>query len=153
MKHKSYARPNYGFRLSWSNEDAEFVATCVEIDGVSGLGATKSAALAESEKALDLVLADFASEGIALPPVQPPVEHSGQFRVRLPRELHSKLVRRADEEAVSLNALVLSYVSMGLGDAEARTQSIRAVRELVQELYTAVQVQNLSQTQGTLPFR
>ena len=99
------------------------------------------------------MLADFASEGATPPPIQAPSAHSGQFRVRLPREFHSRLVRQADDDGVSLNTLVLSYLAMGLGDADARTQSIRAVRELVQELYTAVQVQNLSQTQGTLPFR
>ncbi|MBI3971593.1 MAG: toxin-antitoxin system HicB family antitoxin [Chloroflexi bacterium] len=40
---------------------------------------------------------------------------SGRLVVRLPKSMHGELARRAAEEGVSLNQLILSYVSRCLG--------------------------------------
>jgi hypothetical protein len=40
-------------------------------------------------------------------------EFSGKFNVRVPKLLHAKLVRLADEQGVSLNALVQTILMSG----------------------------------------
>ena len=59
------------------------------------------------------------AEGWAIP--EPVVEspYSGQFRLRLPRSLHAWLSDRAEREGVSLNTLVLEFLSRARGAAEA----------------------------------
>jgi antitoxin HicB len=42
--------------------------------------------------------------------------YSGKFVQRIPKSLHEELAERAEKENVSLNTLVLSYISKCLGD-------------------------------------
>jgi antitoxin HicB len=44
---------------------------------------------------------------------------SGRFVQRVPRSLHAQLIARAKIEGVSLNTLVVSIVSQGLGQRQA----------------------------------
>lgn len=41
--------------------------------------------------------------------------HSGQFRVRVPVELHAALVAEAERQGVSLNTLIVALLSGGIG--------------------------------------
>ena len=111
--------PNYGYRVVWSDEDRAYVATCAELDGLSGLGDTAQEALSELHVAVGLAIEEFADTGAAIPKPMPAASHSGQFRLRLPKSVHARLADRAEWEGVSLNALIMSYVALGLGDAEA----------------------------------
>jgi antitoxin HicB len=43
-------------------------------------------------------------------------DYSGKFVQRIPKSLHEELSERAKKENVSLNSLVLSYISKGLGE-------------------------------------
>ena len=61
--------------------------------------------------AIDLVLEDMAESGEKIPAPQTYASHSGQFRVRIPRTLHARLVIQARREGVSLNSLVTMYLS------------------------------------------
>jgi antitoxin HicB len=40
---------------------------------------------------------------------------SGQWRQRVPKSLHARLVARAEQEGVSLNTLVTAMIAEGLG--------------------------------------
>jgi len=42
-------------------------------------------------------------------------EHSGQFRVRLPTDLHAALAAEAARQGVSLNTLIVALVAGGIG--------------------------------------
>jgi antitoxin HicB len=52
-------------------------------------------------------------------PIPKPSEASGQWRQRVPRSLHARLVARAKQEGVSLNALVTAMIAEGLGSRRA----------------------------------
>jgi antitoxin HicB len=43
---------------------------------------------------------------------------SGQWRQRVPRSLHARLVERAEREGVSLNTLVTALIAEGMGRRE-----------------------------------
>lgn len=110
---------NYGFKIFWSNDDNAFIATCPEFQGLSAHGETEEAALREAKIALELFIEDMQESGEPLPAPQVAHSYSGQFRVRLPRSLHRQLAARAEEEGVSLNALVTTYLSAGVAAANS----------------------------------
>lgn len=67
-------------------------------------GATIEEAARHAREAFELHVTGYEAEGLALP--EPLEEHSGHLSVHVPRSLHRELRRRAEQEGVSLNALV-----------------------------------------------
>jgi antitoxin HicB len=63
----------------------------------------------------ELWLETAFDHGYEIPVPSYPEEYSGKFNVRLPKSLHRRLAERAEEEGVSLNQLVVSLLSEGLG--------------------------------------
>jgi predicted RNase H-like HicB family nuclease len=60
--------PPYVVRTSWSDRDAECVATCEEFPGLSGLAPTPAHAIAELRVAIAAWLDYLASRGLPAPP-------------------------------------------------------------------------------------
>lgn len=56
-------------------------------------------------------IADAIDAGDPIPEPGSEEEFSGKFSVRLPRSLHRDLVRRAEDEGVSLNQYITSVLS------------------------------------------
>lgn len=102
---------HYGFNVAWSEGDGAYIATCPDFPGLSAFGPTPDRAIAEMETALSLAIETYRAEGWKLPVPTCHRTHSGQFRVRLPKDLHSRLAARATEEGVSLNTLVVAYLA------------------------------------------
>jgi len=51
---------------------------------------------------------------------KPSESSSGKFVTRLPKSLHTRLITRAKQEGVSMNALVTAYLAEALGRREAK---------------------------------
>lgn len=97
---------HYTYRVTWSEEDQEFVATCAEFPSLSWLAETQLDALRGLEQVLVDVLADMEKAGERVPEPISERKYSGKFNVRVPESLHRELVRAAAEQDVSLNRLV-----------------------------------------------
>jgi predicted RNase H-like HicB family nuclease len=82
---------HYTYRVTWSTEDGEHVALCAEFPSLSWLAKTPEAAL----KGIQKVVADVVADK----------HYSGEFRVRIPPQLHRALAMTAAEQGVSLNRL------------------------------------------------
>ena len=65
------AIPRYSYRVFWSAEDNEFVATCVEIPGLSGLAPTEAGAIDELKVAIGGWLDHLSEEGTPWPEPNP----------------------------------------------------------------------------------
>jgi len=65
------AIPPYSYRVFWSREDNEFVATCVEIPGLSGLAPTEAGAIEELKVAIGGWLEHLSEEGMPWPEPNP----------------------------------------------------------------------------------
>ncbi len=119
----------YSLHVFPDEEDGGFVAVCPEFPGVSAFGDSAEGAVREARTALELSIETYQEEGWPLPePLGLATQElpSGEFRVRLPRSMHAQLARRAAEEGVSQNHLVIAYVSAGLaGDAWKPPESTR----------------------------
>lgn len=101
----------YTYRVSWSEEDQEYIASCTEFRSVSWLDATPEAALAGVRKVVFECVEDMKDAGEALPDPLSVKSFSGRFMVRVPPQLHRQLATLAAEFGVSLNRLVSHKLS------------------------------------------
>ncbi len=96
---------HYTYRVTWSAEDGEHVGLCAEFPSLSWLAETPEAALAGIRQVVAEVVADMAAGGEAVPAPLAEKHYSGEFRVRIPPEVHRALAMQAAEQGVSLNRL------------------------------------------------
>ncbi|WP_022948676.1 type II toxin-antitoxin system HicB family antitoxin [Methylohalobius crimeensis] len=97
---------HYTYRVTWSTEDGEYVGLCAEFPSLSWLAKTPEKALRGIRKLVSEVLSDMEDAGETLPVPLADKRYSGEFRVRIPPEVHRALAIQAAEQGVSLNRLV-----------------------------------------------
>lgn len=96
---------HYTYRVTWSPEDGEYVGLCAEFPSLSWLAATHEEALVGIRRVVSEVVADLQSAGENVPKPLAEKRYSGEFRVRIPPEVHRSLALQAAEQGVSLNRL------------------------------------------------
>ena len=101
----------FTYRVSWSEEDQEFVGTCAEFPSLSWLDTAPERALGGIRKLVRECVADMKRSGEALPEPLSTRRFSGRFMVRVPPELHRSLATQAAESGISLNRLVTHKLS------------------------------------------
>ena len=97
---------HFTYRVSWSEEDGEFVGTCAEFPSLSHLDADYDAAFHGIRDLVADVVADMRANGEAIPLPITARDYSGNIRIRVPSELHRMLTVEAAEAHISLNRLV-----------------------------------------------
>ncbi len=99
------ANDRYTYRVTWSEEDQEYVGLCVEYPSLSWLASSPEEALAGIRAVVAEVVADMEENHEPIPQPLATKNYSGRFMVRVPPELHRRLVLEAAEAGVSLNRL------------------------------------------------
>jgi len=102
---------HYTYRITWSAEDEEFVGLIAEFPSLSWLAASQIDALTGIRELVGTVVAEMEHAGEPAPEPFADRRYSGQFKLRIPPELHRALAIRAAEENVSLNRLVSSRLT------------------------------------------
>ena len=97
---------HFTYRVSWSEEDGEYVGTCAEFPSLSHLAAGPEAALRGVRKLVADVIAEMRANNEPIPEPLAEASYSGKFMTRVPPELHRRLALEAAEEQISLNRLV-----------------------------------------------
>ncbi len=98
----------YTYRITWSEDDQEYVGLCAEFPGLSWLEKNQEKALAGIRKLVKETLADMEANQETIPEPLAAKSYSGKFMVRVPPEVHRSLAMQAAEAGVSLNRLVSS---------------------------------------------
>ena len=101
----------YTYRVTWSEDDNEYVGLCAEFPSLSWLARTPGAALKGILKLVEDVVRDMHKEGEAVPEPIACRQYSGKFMVRIPPQVHRKLAIQAAESGVSLNRIASSKLS------------------------------------------
>jgi predicted HicB family RNase H-like nuclease len=96
---------HYTYRVTWSPEDGEHVGLCAEFPSLSWLAKTPEAALKGIRQVAMDAVADMQASGEIIPAPLAERHYSGEFRVRIPPEVHRALAMQAAEQGVSLNRL------------------------------------------------
>lgn len=102
---------HYTYRVTWSEEDQEYVGLCAEFPSLSWLAESHVAAM---QGVLDLVrdtVADMKANGETPPAPLSEKHYSGKFQVRIPPEQHRALAMLASEQGVSLNRYISSKLA------------------------------------------
>lgn len=104
----------YSYRVFWSEEDGEHVAVCAELPGLSWLDKRAERALSGVLRAAREAVELLREKGEPVPEPLLDRRYSGTFKVRIPPEVHRRLVLEAEEQKVSLNRLVSAKLSAPL---------------------------------------
>jgi len=95
----------YTYRVTWSEEDEEFVGLCSEFPSLSWLAETSEETLKGIHLAVKGCLEDMLENGEEIPTPISSRSYSGKFMVRIPPEVHRHLALEAIEAGVSLNRI------------------------------------------------
>ena len=101
----------YTYRLTWSEDDGEYVGLCVEFPSLSWLSKTPEAALKGIRKLVVDVVAELHTNSEAVPDPIACRSYSGKFMIRIPPDVHRRLAIIAAESGISLNRLASSKLS------------------------------------------
>jgi antitoxin HicB len=117
MKREKLRLEDYPFtvRPLATEEGGGYLIEFPDVPGCISDGETPEEAITNGRDALKSVLLTMKEFGDAIPQPGSLATASGQWRQRVPRSLHSRLVTRAEQEGVSLNTLVTAMIAEGLG--------------------------------------
>jgi antitoxin HicB len=109
------------------NEGGGFLISYPDLPGCISDGSTPEEAIKNGFDAANSWLETAKEFNDPIP--SPGDSSSGKFITRIPKSLHARLVARAKQEGVSMNSLVISYISECLGkrDAQGRHTKSRVV--------------------------
>lgn len=102
---------HYTYRVTWSEDDQEYVGLCAEFPSLSRLSSSPEAALRGIRSVVAEVVSDIKKSGEELPEPLAERQFSGKFIVRIPPAIHRDLAMEAAEEGVSLNRLASAKLS------------------------------------------
>ena len=102
---------HYTYRVTWSEEDKEYVGLCAEFPSLSWLAKTPESALKGIRKVVADVIQDIKESGEEVPQPIAGKNYSGKFMVRVPPQVHRNLAIEAAESGISINRLVSSRLS------------------------------------------
>lgn len=100
----SDAPNNYEYTVWWSEEDQEFVGTCIEFPSLSWLDKSRTKALSGIVRLVQDVVQDMKATGERIPEPLSVRKYSGKFQLRTSPQMHARLVREAAEHGLSLNS-------------------------------------------------
>jgi predicted HicB family RNase H-like nuclease len=101
----------YTYRVTWSEDDNEYVGLCAEFPSLSWLADSPEKSLKGIRKLVADILLDMANNSEAIPEPIAIKNFSGKFMVRVPPDVHRKLAIQAAESGVSLNRIASSKLS------------------------------------------
>jgi len=101
----------FTYRVTWSDEDRDYVGLCAEFPSLSWLDGTQEKALLGIRKLVKAAVADLKNSNEPVPDPLSTRAYSGKFVVRVPPDVHRELAIKAAESGVSLNRLVSSKLS------------------------------------------
>lgn len=96
----------YAYRVTWSEEDQEYVGLCAEFPSLSWLDKSQDTAFKGIRKLVAETIDDMKSHHEIIPEPLSSKKFSGKFVVRVPAELHRELALEAQENNISLNRYV-----------------------------------------------
>ena len=95
----------FTYRVTWSEEDEEYVGLCAEFPSLSWLANSPEETLAGIRALVAEAVRDMQANNEPTPEPIATRRFSGRFMVRVPPEVHRRLTLDAAEAGVSLNRL------------------------------------------------
>ena len=80
----------YTYRITWSEDDGEYIGLCAEFPSLSWLAKTPENALSGIRKVVAEVISDMPENNQNIPEPIPSKHYSGKFMIRIPPDVHRK---------------------------------------------------------------
>jgi predicted HicB family RNase H-like nuclease len=96
----------YTYRVTWSDEDSEYIGLCAEFPSLSWLTDTQEKALQGIKNVVAEVIEDMKSNNEPIPEPIATKHFSGIFTVRTTPDVHRFIAIQAAESNVSINRFV-----------------------------------------------
>jgi antitoxin HicB len=122
MESEMARTPEYPFEVRplTAEEGGGYLISFPDFTDCVSDGATVDEAIENGRLALKETIAALREAGQPVPEPTAATTASGKFVARVPKSVHAKLSSRARAEGVSLNTLVVSLLSEGLGKKSAQ---------------------------------
>ena len=113
-----------------ADDGGGFLIEYPDLPGCHSDGDSPEQAVVNGRDAVRSYLLSCRKHGDPIPKPNLPTSSSGQFRVRMPKSLHARLVAQAEREGVSLNMLMVAAAAQvfGKGAASAPEKKTRSRR-------------------------
>jgi predicted HicB family RNase H-like nuclease len=108
---KKTINDRYTYRITWSEDDQEYVGLCAEFPSLSWLSPSHETALRGIRRLVADAVADMQNSHEAVPVPLACRKFSGKFMVRVPPDLHRALAVESAEAGISLNRVVTAKLS------------------------------------------
>ena len=102
---KAIRDDRYTYRVTWSEDDREYVGLCAEFPSLSWLASVPEAALRGIRSVVADAVTDMRKHAEPIPEPLAIRSFSGKFMVRVPPDVHRDLAFEAAEAGVSINRL------------------------------------------------
>ena len=93
-----------------------------DLVGCMSDGETPEEAIENGIDAVQCWIQACKADGREIP--NPGESSSGKFMTRIPKSLHTRLISRAKQEGVSMNALVSAFIAESLGRKESTSKQL-----------------------------
>ena len=107
-------------------ETGGFFAEIEELTGCMSQGETREETLKNLEKSKKMWLESMLKKKKTIPMPEVMKEYSGKFLVRIPTSLHKRIAFLAKKEGVSLNQMILSFLSEKITVQEIKKERYKA---------------------------
>jgi antitoxin HicB len=134
---EEYKKLNYKAVVQYDQKEDSYFVEFPELPGCMADAATAADAIEKALKAKDEWLEIAFEAGYKIPEPAVKLETTGRQTVRMPKSLHARVLERAEEEGVSQNQLILSFIAEGLtktSNQEVITRELQEIQGLRKEL-------------------
>ena len=145
MSLEEYKGLNYKMVVQYDSKEKCYFVEFPELPGCVVDAETPTEAVEKALRAKDEWLEVALEAGYEIHVPSQRLETTGRQTVRMPKSLHARLIERAEEEGVSQNQLILSYIAKGIERAEAEDSYKKIAKtqdEIVKVLKTLEAVEN-----------
>src|ERR1043165_3302556 len=118
----------YPINIEWSEEEAEFMATCPPFRGLSEFGVSEEEALKEAKIALAGFIETYKDNNLPLPEATTRASFSGKLQLRLAKSLHRLAAQMARNEDVSLNTFISDAVQAKVSGSQVASRILNQAR-------------------------
>ena len=102
----------YTYRVTWSDEDNEYIGLCAEFPSLSWLDESQDGAFQGIRSLIASVVSDLKANNEPIPEALSTKHFSGRLLVRVPPDLHRQLALEALEAHISLNRHLNAKLTM-----------------------------------------
>lgn len=96
----------YTYRVTWSEEDGEYVGLCAEFPSLSWLDSSSDKAFRGIRNVVAEVVADMHNQEEKVPEPLASKNYSGKYPLRMTAELHRDITIKAAEQKISLSRFI-----------------------------------------------